>query len=291
MRVCKIAGAQLVLNSWFLVLIVLFSLAGMSVKILIVFSAILWHELAHAAVARALGFKVREIELLPFGGVARIERLGEVGAKNEMMIAAAGPVASMVLAAASYLGVSYKLGMEELLLFFYNINIMLAVFNLAPGLPLDGGRMLRAWLALSLGYGRATWIVVRLSKCISLLLILVVIHNYIQFSTINLTFIVAATILYVASKAESRMAGFRTMRILANKKAELKARGLMPASHFAIIATTPVKELICLLEPDKYYVILVVDEALRIRGSLTETELWEALPSQGMYAEIGEFLQ
>lgn len=291
MRVCKMAGVQLMLNNWFLALIVIFTLAGMASKVLIVFSAVLWHELSHAAIAYMLGFKVREIELLPFGGVARIERLGEAGAKSEMMIAAAGPVASLVLAAVCYLGMSHNLGMGELLSFYFNINMMLAAFNLTPGLPLDGGRMLRAWLALSLGYGHATWIVVRLSKFISLLLVMVAFYNYLHSSTINLTFIVAAIILYVAAKAESRLAGFRTMRILANKKAELKARGLMPASHFTIMATTPVRDIIRLLEPDKYYVILVVDEALRIQGTLTETELWEGLPSHGMCTQIGKFLQ
>ncbi|HWQ60771.1 MAG TPA: M50 family metallopeptidase, partial [Negativicutes bacterium] len=93
MRAGRVAGVQLILNNWFLALIVLFAFAGLAGKVLAVFAAVLWHEAAHAAAAAALGYRVREIELLPFGGVARIERADTAGAASEIIMAAAGPLA------------------------------------------------------------------------------------------------------------------------------------------------------------------------------------------------------
>ena len=119
MRVGKIAGIQLILNKWFIILIILFALAGMGSKVVLVFSAVLWHELAHALVALMLGFKVREVELLPFGGVARIEGLGAVGSRDDIMIAAAGPASSLVLAAIAYTGMLYAGKYSDVWEFYY----------------------------------------------------------------------------------------------------------------------------------------------------------------------------
>jgi stage IV sporulation protein FB len=126
----KVAGTQIILNNWFLVLLGLFALAGMLGKVLIVFGAIICHELAHAGTAHLLGFKVREIELLPFGGVARIDRLNEAAPVQDMLIAAAGPLCSLVLAAFTHLMMTKFAYRHEEWAFFLQVNIMLACFNL-----------------------------------------------------------------------------------------------------------------------------------------------------------------
>ena len=112
------------------------------------FASVLWHELAHVAAALALGYRVREIELLPFGGVARIDNIGEAGAINEIVVAAAGPLASLVMAAVLHFTAVQVPALAFGLEFYFEVNIMLALFNLLPGLPLDGGRILRALIAL-----------------------------------------------------------------------------------------------------------------------------------------------
>nr|WP_092068696.1 M50 family metallopeptidase [Dendrosporobacter quercicolus]NSL47193.1 M50 family metallopeptidase [Dendrosporobacter quercicolus DSM 1736]SDL79966.1 stage IV sporulation protein FB [Dendrosporobacter quercicolus] len=289
MRVGKVRNTQFILNNWFLVLIAIFAVAGMAQKVLLVFGSVLWHEFAHAVAALALGYKVREIELLPFGGVARIDRLGEASAKSEILMAAAGPAASMVLAAAIYLTIDLTPA-NEYWQFFYEINLMLALFNLIPALPLDGGRILRAVLALQCGYGKATLVVANMSRAVSGGLMVKVLYDYWFFQLLNLSLIIAAFFLYVAAKAELKVAGYRTMRILANKKADLCSRGYMPTTHYTAMANASVRDVVKLFEPERYHIILIVDESYRIRGSLTETEVWEALPVRGLYAKMGDFL-
>ncbi|MCC5466729.1 M50 family metallopeptidase [Pelosinus baikalensis] len=290
MRVANVAGIDLIVSYWFIAMILFFSLAGMMVKVLLVFSAVLWHELAHAGAAIALGFSVREVELLPFGGVARIEGLGAASSKSEMIIAAAGPAASVVLAAIVYSSMFYFNLWTEIWDFFYKANIMLAIFNMMPGLPLDGGRIFRAWLALYIDYGKATAIAAGISKCVSISLVCIVIFQYVQGSTVNISFLVAAIFLYTTAKSELKVAGFRTLRIMAQKKTLLRSRGMMPTTHLTVMEGVLLKDIVRLFRPDQYYVMLVVNDDCRVCGTLTETEVWEGLPKNGLHASIGELI-
>jgi stage IV sporulation protein FB len=290
LRAGRVAGVQLIFNNWFLALIVLFAFAGLAGKALTVFAAVLWHEAAHAAAATALGYRVREIELLPFGGVARIERADTAGAASEIIMAAAGPLASLVLAAAVYLARDAFPAHALWFDFYCQANLMLAFFNLLPALPLDGGRILRALLALRWDWGEATTAVAGLGKLLAVILVVVVGVGLWRSATVNLTFLAAAVWLFFAARAETAAAGFRAMRILARKKAELTARGVMPTVHLTALASVRVSEVVRLFGPEHYHVVLVVDGDCRLRGALTETEVWEGWPGRGFSSRIGDFL-
>lgn len=114
------------------------------------FASIVYHELAHSLVARAYGIRIAGITLFIFGGVAELEDEPPTP-KSEFLVAIAGPISSVVLGGAFYLIASLfetSAPPEVLAVLGYLtlINIVLAVFNLIPAFPLDGGRMLRAAL-------------------------------------------------------------------------------------------------------------------------------------------------
>ncbi len=120
------------------------------VTTLLFFASIILHELAHAFVARMEGIGILDIVLHPFGGMARMHREPDTP-RAEFRIAIAGPAASFLLGLAflALMTGSQSIGTKALtpvffLLFFS--NILLAIFNLFPGYPLDGGRVLRAFL-------------------------------------------------------------------------------------------------------------------------------------------------
>lgn len=147
--------------------------------LLLVFACVLLHELGHALAARRYGIRTREIVLLPIGGVARVERMPEKP-QQELVVAAAGPAVNVVLAmgiVALMAALHYPLGnlsldvgvLDGLLL----VNVMMVVFNLIPAFPMDGGRVLRALLALRLPYTRATRIASTVGQGFALLFALV----------------------------------------------------------------------------------------------------------------------
>jgi Zn-dependent protease/CBS domain-containing protein len=116
-----------------------------AVFVVLLYVSVLIHELSHCVVARAFNLPVRRILLYPLGGFSEIEQEAQTPAR-EFLVSAAGPAISLVLAAAGFgLFKVFATGTPELLaLQLMWANLLVGVFNLLPGLPLDGGRILRA---------------------------------------------------------------------------------------------------------------------------------------------------
>ncbi|HXW04535.1 MAG TPA: site-2 protease family protein, partial [Vicinamibacterales bacterium] len=149
---------------------------------LALFACIVAHELGHSRTARRYGIGTRDIILLPIGGVGRLERTPDNPAQ-EFRVALAGPAVSLGIAclllvlstglehlgrsSAATLGAA--LFVERLMI----VNLVLAVFNLLPAFPMDGGRVLRGLLAMRLDYERATVIAARTGQTLALAMIAV----------------------------------------------------------------------------------------------------------------------
>jgi Zn-dependent protease/CBS domain-containing protein len=140
--------------------------------VLSVFLCVVLHEFGHALSARNYGIKTKHITLLPIGGVAQLESLPEKPA-HELVVALAGPMVNFIIAALLFPFVmNQEMAPESLaeihagnfLVYLFTINIVLAIFNLIPAFPMDGGRVLRALLSFSFGRPRATAIAARLGQ-------------------------------------------------------------------------------------------------------------------------------
>ena len=135
------------------------------------FVCVVLHELGHSLVARAFGLPVKEIVLLPIGGVARMDRNPEKPV-HELLISVAGPLVNVAIAGALLAAAGARLGpldaaglvarlkgapsVDTALVWLLSVNVMLFAFNMIPAFPMDGGRVLRALLWMAMGFGPAT---------------------------------------------------------------------------------------------------------------------------------------
>jgi Zn-dependent protease/CBS domain-containing protein len=153
--------------------------AGLTVLVLflMIFLCVLLHEFGHAFAAKAYGIRTVDITLLPIGGVARMERMPEKPVQ-ELVVAIAGPLVNVVIAIALAIAlvVGGTLDFHELshptnaLSLLFYVNAMMVAFNLIPAFPLDGGRVLRALLAMKFSYARATQIASTVGQALALLM-------------------------------------------------------------------------------------------------------------------------
>ena len=169
LRIARIAGIPVFISPWWLLIVALFTWSlGRSyypsvihgigsreayalglASVLLLFASILAHEFGHAIVARRRGVQVDEIDLWLLGGVSRMGSQPQ-NAADEHSYALAGPLVTAAIAAvfgalAAILGPSHT-ALSALVVYQFEANSLLLVFNLIPAFPLDGGRILRAWL-------------------------------------------------------------------------------------------------------------------------------------------------
>jgi Zn-dependent protease/CBS domain-containing protein len=189
-RIGTFAGIDVYVHTTFLLLIIWIAFAYWRAEqsiaaaaagvgfILALFACVVLHEFGHALTARRFGIRTRDITLLPIGGLARLERMPDEPVQ-ELWVALAGPAVNIVIAFVLYVllqgtgagapvdpiaatGGSF---LERLMM----VNIFLAIFNMLPAFPMDGGRVLRALLATRLEYTRATQLAASIGQGMALL--------------------------------------------------------------------------------------------------------------------------
>ncbi|HSQ58930.1 MAG TPA: site-2 protease family protein [Acidobacteriota bacterium] len=195
-RIATVAGIPVRIHATFgLLLVFIFGVhlaGGQSVPkalegvalLLAVFACVVLHEFGHALTAKRYGVRTRDITILPIGGVARLERIPEKPLQ-EIVVALAGPAVNLLIACillvpfASAVAdmqdaeAAAKALQGDFLAELFAINVFLAVFNLVPAFPMDGGRVLRAALATRLDYVRATQIAASVGQGIALVFAIV----------------------------------------------------------------------------------------------------------------------
>lgn len=244
----------------------------------LIFFCVLLHEFGHVLAARQYGIRTPDITLLPIGGVARLERLPEKPLE-EMVVALAGPAVNVAIAALLWLGLVLAGSPPEPFILgrmphtpvaaLMYINVFLIAFNLIPAFPMDGGRVLRAFLALKMSYTRATNIAARTGQVFAFLFALYgVYHN--QYMLLLVAIFVYFGAQTEASATEMRHA-VRGVHVDGAMITKFETLPLHATLHIAIAS---------LLRTSQHE-FPVVNEEGRVAGMLTRNEIIKALSEGG----------
>jgi Zn-dependent protease/CBS domain-containing protein len=259
-----------------------------TVSILLLFVCVTLHELGHSLMARRLGVRVKDITLLPIGGVARLETMPEKPS-HELLIAAVGPLVNFVIALGLGLALLFLMGARlffnpshlarlllgpdsflSLVVYLLSANLVLGVFNLIPAFPMDGGRMVRAFLAIWTSYPRATRIAARIGQVMAVGLALL------AFSPFgNISLVLVALFVFTGASYEDQMVQSRAAL------RELLVRHALPLRP--VYAVAPEDTLASVMETGHYagqYDFPVVRERI-LEGILARNDLLAALRQAG----------
>jgi Zn-dependent protease/CBS domain-containing protein len=288
-KVARVAGIEVKIHITFLLVLAYFGMiywqqGGVRGAVegvgftLLLFLCVLLHEFGHAFAARAYGIRTPDITLLPIGGVARLERMPDKPVQ-ELVVAIAGPAVNVVIALVLFAFLTARIRMSDftdlehggLLENLLAVNVMLVAFNAIPAFPMDGGRVLRALLAMMMDYTLATTIAARVGQ------VLAVGFAALSFFGPSMLLFIAVFVFFGAQQ-ELAYARFR------KGGGQRKISDVMCSDYSAIPTETPVTHALALARASRQGFFPVVDRQLRAVGVVSihalETAVADGFGSQ-----------
>ena len=251
---------------------------------ILLFACVLAHEFGHIFTARAFGVATPDVTLLPIGGVARLERIPEKPGE-ELLVALAGPAVNVAIAVALVLFAGARLDAQHLVAVESSrvamvdrlaaVNLFLALFNMIPAFPMDGGRVLRALLAIRLGHARATEIAASIGQVLAFGLGFLGLFG-------NPLLIFIAIFVYLAASSEAQLAGMRAMSrgVPVNAAMMTQLAHLAPGAH--------IDEAVDTLLRTSQSEFPVVDAEGKLVGLLGRADMIRALKQLGPDAKVAD---
>ena len=260
--------------------------AGGVAYVLAVFAIIVLHELGHALTARRFGIATRDITLLPIGGIARLERMPSKPSE-ELLVAIAGPAVNVGLAVLLFATVIAMGALEDvarvslvggpLLVKLMWTNVAICVFNLIPAFPMDGGRVLRALVAMRTSYVRATDIAAAVGQGVALVFGLVGLF-------VNPFLVFIALFVWIGAQAEARMA-----HVHASLAGVLTAQAMV--TRFAVVSPDdPLSNVVQLMLTGFQDDVPVV-EGERLVGVLGREDVFKAAIAGDVNARVASLMR
>lgn len=254
--------------------------------VLALFTCVVLHEFGHALTARRYGITTEKITLLPIGGVASLEKMPD-DPREEILVALAGPAVNVLIALLIWLWLSVSntwLPWEELSInngsFMQRlmlINVMLGVFNMLPAFPMDGGRVLRALLAMRMDHNRATQVAARVGQGLAIWLgFLGLLYNPFL--------VIIALFIWIGAAAESGMEQVKSTIH------DMEAGRAMITDFQVLSADDPLSRAIelTLAGTQKAFPVLTDN---RMVGVLDQADLLKGLQLGGKQKLVSEFMQ
>ncbi|MBW4084711.1 M50 family metallopeptidase [Paenibacillus sp. S150] len=271
----RLRGIQLSLHPLFVLIMLLSVITGRFLELLTLFTIVFIHEMGHVCAALLCGISVKSVQLLPFGGVAVMEDHGRLTAAREIGIAIAGPLQNLLLIFLAYGLQQAGYGSSGFLAYFIQANAIIALFNLMPVLPLDGGKIFQAALSLLLPYYATLLWCGRVSIAASITVLIYALQPLGTGGGIRLNLLMIGAFLLYSNLTDQRNLPYRFVSFLMNREIVYERYRLSGSAARPIVAFSakPLDDILRLFKRNHYHFIYVMNEDKTIVAVVPEQKL------------------
>lgn len=287
MKIVSVYGTAMRVHYLFCLLLFCFTICGQLREAVVIFGCVLFHELCHTAAARWFGYRVSEIVLLPFGGVAKIDGMKNCG-WQELAVVLSGPVGSALCAGICWWGMTDDKTMLRLMA---ETHTMLALWNLVPAYPLDGGRVIRILFGHMMTQKEAVKRTASISYVVAAVLIFYVTYEWFCFGKAGISLLIMAGMIVRLSAEERRYLEMLPLYVAASNQSIIAERGHAPIEWYAVRADMRAGDVIALFRPQTYTMIRVLLRSGEEYGELSETMIWRGLETHLLSEAIRNFCE
>lgn len=260
------------------------------VKVVLLYGIVLIHEMFHLLAAYLLRLEVAGLAIMPFGVNLRLKDSHIRNPVKEIIVAAAGPFSNLMMILIGYVVQSYCLLDTDNMTFFIYANIVVTLMNLVPALPLDGGRILKGFLAEKLGSIRAFGIVIIITKFVIAALFAVGIYAFyvtgFNFSVLLICFFLAFNI-----AGERNSYNITLMKEIVQCKEKLSGKGIFQAKNLVVLHDVAAQRILKYFSYNRFFIVTVIDSKMNIMGVLTEVQIMECMTREGCHITMGDIVK
>ncbi|MDF2522067.1 MAG: hypothetical protein K0R84_2695 [Clostridia bacterium] len=271
------------LNPFFILFLFVSIYTGYAKQSLIIFGSVLLHEIGHAAMAGLLKIKVEEIELFPFGGIAKMEDISKYGGYVEAVIAAAGPAVTGIITVAGFFLSRHNEIFGTIGLF----NSILFSFNILPALPMDGGRIMRNLLLRSMSYKLATKVVTVIGRVTAIALVIYNIVLLYKGGT-GVAYIITGLFIYLGCEKELRFSSYYYLMNKNNYKKNITVKKRLKTRILKLGFDTYARTAAGEFSPGSICIIYVTDDSGKVINILSEADIMDGFLKYGYDCKIGQ---
>lgn len=269
---------MLKLNKFFIIYLLIIIFLGFKGEILISLFFIFLHELFHYITARKYGFKGFNIEILPFGAKLNLKDLDDLEPLEDLVISLSGPLLNLILAVIFYC-LTFEFSNIYFFVFF-KVNITLAIFNLTPVLPLDGGRIFRDLLSLKFMYKKANKITIYFSLCIGIFIMYYYIYIFLL-GNINIVIGLIALFILLNSLKEKERIAYIIMGDIIKKRYKFIKKGYIENKSISLYYKNALIDVLSIIDKNKYNIFTIMNDEMKVIDIIYENEIIDALKDYG----------
>ena len=269
------------LNAFFILFLFVSFYSGYINQSITIFVSVLFHEVGHGIVAKLLGIKVEEIELFPYGGVAKMEDITKYGGYTEALIAVAGPAVSGGIAVTAAMFSNGNDFIDSIAQF----NMILMTFNIFPALPLDGGRILRNVLLHFMSYKQATKIMVISGRISALALVLYNIAIMYSGNT-SAAYIIIGAFIFMGCHKEMKYCSYYYLMHKNNYKKKHSGKRKLRIRIIDVRSDTMIRLVANQFSPSTICIVYLLDDFDQVIKVLSEADIMDAFLKYGYDSKV-----